>query len=146
MAGGCCRWRPGRRTSWGWRPGGRRGRPAPDPRSLTAAAAGEKIGWVREAAGARFDQLELNTYPTAGPVVVTNQARPAAQERADRLTQRTGIEITADEILDSPHAFIGSVDGLTQKFVALRERFGISSFMVGEIDPLAPVVERLAGT
>jgi hypothetical protein len=28
----------------------------------------------------------------------------------------------------------------------LRERLGISSFMVGGIDELAPVVERLAGT
>ena len=27
----------------------------------------------------------------------------------------------------------------------LRERLGISSIMVGEIDELAPVVERLAG-
>jgi probable F420-dependent oxidoreductase len=120
--------------------------PRPDPRSLTAAAAEEKVGWVRDAAGDRFDQLELNTYPSAGPVAVTDRARPVAQERADRLYQRTGIEITADELLESPHAFIGSIDGLTQKFVALRERFGISSIMVGEIDELAPVVERLAGT
>ena len=120
--------------------------PRPDPRSLTAAATEEKLGWVRHAAGDRFDQLELNTYPTGGPVVVTDRARPVAQERADRLYQRTGIEITADELLESPHTFIGSIDGLTQKFVELRERFGISSIMVGEIDELAPVVERLAGT
>jgi probable F420-dependent oxidoreductase len=120
--------------------------PKPDPRSLTAAATEEKVGWVRDAAGDRFDQLELNTYPTGGPVVVTDRARPVAQERADRLYQRTGIEITADELLESPHTFIGSIDGLTQKFVELRERFGISSIMVGEIDELAPVVERLAGT
>lgn len=120
--------------------------PRPDPRSITAAATEEKLGWVRDAAGDRFDQLELNTYPTGGPVVVTDRARPVAQERADRLYQRTGIEITADEVLESPHTFIGSIDGLTQKFVELRERFGISSIMVGEIDELAPVVERLAGT
>jgi probable F420-dependent oxidoreductase len=121
------------------------GRPRPDPRSLTAAATEEKIRWVRQAAGARFDQLELNTYPTGGPVVVTDRARPAAQERADRLAELTGIALTAEEILDSPHSFIGSIDGLTQKFIELRERFGISSIMVGDIDQLAPVVERLAG-
>jgi hypothetical protein len=28
----------------------------------------------------------------------------------------------------------------------LRERLGVSSIMVGEIDELAPIVERLAGT
>ncbi len=119
--------------------------PKPDPRSMTAAAAEEKIGWIREAAGDRFGQLELNTYPSAGPVVITNQARPEAERRADRLRQLTGVEITADDVLDSPHVFIGSIDGLTQKIVELRERFGISSIMTGEIDELAPVVERLAG-
>jgi hypothetical protein len=49
-------------------------------------------------------------------------------------------------VLESPHLFIGSVDGLVEKFRALRERLGITSFMTGEIDELAPVVERLAGT
>ena len=57
----------------------------------------------------------------------------------------SGVEITADEVLESPHAYIGSIDGLTEKVVELRERLGISSIMVGEIDELAPVVERLAG-
>ena len=51
-----------------------------------------------------------------------------------------------DEVLASPHLFIGSTDGLVEKFRDLRARLGISSFMVGEIDELAPVVERLAGT
>jgi hypothetical protein len=38
------------------------------------------------------------------------------------------------------------VDGLVEKFRALRERFGITSIMAGGMDDLAPVVERLAGT
>ncbi len=42
--------------------------------------------------------------------------------------------------------FIGSIDGLAARFVELRERLGISSFMLGGIDPLSPIVERLAGT
>ncbi len=117
-----------------------------DPRSLTAAAAAEKIGWIREAAGPRFATLELNTYPSGGPIVVTDHARTEAEARADRLRQRTGVGISADELLESPHTFIGSIDGLARKFVELRERFGISSFMTGGIDELAPVVERLAGT
>jgi probable F420-dependent oxidoreductase len=119
--------------------------PRPDPRSLTAAATAEKIEWVRAAAGERFDDLEFNTYPSNGVVTVTNNARGAAQERADLLRDATGIEITADEVLESPHYFIGSVEGLTAKFVELRERFGISSFTLGDIDELAPVVEALAG-
>lgn len=121
------------------------GQPVADPRSMTAAAAAEKIGWVRAAAGDRFADLELNTYPSGGPIVVTDNARPEAQRRADRLRERSGIAITADEILDSPHVFIGSVQGLTDKFVELRERFGISAFTIDDIDALAPVVESLTG-
>jgi probable F420-dependent oxidoreductase len=119
--------------------------PVADPRSLTAAATAEKIEWVRAAAGDRFGRLEFNTYPTGGPVVVTDNARAEARLRAEQLRAASGIDITEDEVLESPHIFIGSVDGLTQKFVELRERFGISSIMVGEVDALAPVVERLAG-
>ena len=59
---------------------------------------------------------------------------------------RTGIEISLDEFLESPHVFIGSVDGLVTKLREQRERLGISSIMVGDLDTLAPVVERLAGT
>jgi probable F420-dependent oxidoreductase len=125
------------------RPGVRK--PTLEPRSLTAAATEEKLGWVREAAGDGFDRLELNTYPTGGPVVVTNDVRAAARDRADMLRQRTGIELTVEEILESPHMFIGSVASLTEKFLGLRERFGFSSVMVPDIDELAPVVERLAG-
>ncbi len=120
--------------------------PKPDPRSITIAATEEKIGWVRAAAGDRIDRLELNCYPTGGPIVITNRARAEATERADRLRHLTGVDITADEVLDSPHIFIGSVAQLADKFVMLRERLGISSFMVGDVRRMAPVVERLAGT
>jgi hypothetical protein len=117
-----------------------------DPRSLTIAAAEEKIGWVREAAGARFDQLEFNTYPSTSEIIVTDDALGKARDLAARLLTRTGIEIGERELLDSPHIFIGSIDGLVEKFQMLRERLGISSIMVGGIDELAPVVERLKGT
>jgi alkanesulfonate monooxygenase SsuD/methylene tetrahydromethanopterin reductase-like flavin-dependent oxidoreductase (luciferase family) len=118
---------------------------AADPRSLTAAATEEKLGWVRDAAGDRFDQLELNAYPSGGPAVVTNNARAVAQERADDMRRHTGVQLTAAEVLDSPHVFIGSIAELTQKFVELRDRFGISSFLLEPVDELAPVVEALAG-
>ncbi|HET8641667.1 MAG TPA: hypothetical protein VFM37_07000, partial [Pseudonocardiaceae bacterium] len=120
--------------------------PRPEPRSFTLAATAEKVGWIRQAAGDRFDELELNTYTSGGPAVITDSARAEAQRRADRLRQASGgLEITADEVLESPHVFIGSLDALTEKVVGLRERFGISSFMTGDIDELAPLVERLAG-
>ncbi|HEX4788211.1 MAG TPA: TIGR03621 family F420-dependent LLM class oxidoreductase [Actinospica sp.] len=117
-----------------------------EARSITAAATEEKIGWIREAAGDRFDGLELNTYPTAGPTVLTNDPRAEARRRADRIREQTGVELTVEEILESPHTYIGSVKDLTRKFTDLRERFGISSFLIDDLDALAPVVEALAGT
>ena len=117
-----------------------------DPRSFTIEAAEEKIGWVREAAGDRFERLEFNVYPSGTAVTVTNHARAEAAEVADRMRLRTGIELTVDEVLESPHVFIGAIDGFIEKFRMLRERLGISSIHVGGMDELAPVVERLAGT
>lgn len=120
-------------------------RPRLDPWSMTAAATEEKIGWIREAAGDRFDDLELNTYPSSGPTVVTDDPRGAARRRVERIREQTGVELTVEEVLDSPHVFIGSVGDLTRKFVDLRERFGISSFLVDDLDALAPVAEQLVG-
>ncbi len=120
--------------------------PRADPRSITLAATAEKIDWVREAAGERFDRLELNVYPTTVPITVTDHARAEARSVVHRFKARTGFDVTEDEILESPHIFIGSITGLVDKFVALRERLGISSILTGDIDELAPVVERLAGT
>lgn len=117
-----------------------------DPASITSAATEEKIGWVREAAGDRFESLELNVYPSMAPVTVTPDPRSAAAEVADRMLARAGVSISVDELLDSPHIFIGTVESLTEKLVALRQRLGISSIMVGSLGELDAVVERLAGT
>jgi probable F420-dependent oxidoreductase len=119
--------------------------PRIDARSLTAAATEEKIRWIREAAGDRFSELELNTYPSGGPAVITSAPRAEARRRAARIREQTGAELTAEEILDSPHMFIGTINDLTRKFTDLRERFGISSFLIDDLGALAPVVEQLAG-
>jgi probable F420-dependent oxidoreductase len=117
-----------------------------DPRSITLAATEEKIAWVREAAGGRFDELEFNVYPSMSQVIVTDNARTELESLAARLEERSGMPVSADDLTDSPHIFIGSIDGLVTKFQSLRERLGISSIMLGGVDELAPVVERLAGT
>jgi probable F420-dependent oxidoreductase len=117
-----------------------------DPRSITLAATAEKIAWARAAAGDRADDLVFNAYPSGSPVTVTDDARSAAREVIDRLKARSGIELTETEVLESPHVFIGSIDGLVEKLVMLRERLGITSFMLGDGEELTPVVERLAGT
>ena len=120
--------------------------PRPDPRSLTFEATVEKIGWVKEAAGSRADEIEFNAYPSGAPVIVTDNLREEVGRVIDHFKQTTGHELTEQEVIDAPNIFIGSVERLTEKFQELRERLGISSIMVGDVDELAPVVERLAGT
>ncbi|WP_194892627.1 TIGR03621 family F420-dependent LLM class oxidoreductase [Catenulispora pinisilvae] len=121
------------------------GAPRLDAPSITAAATEEKIGWIRAAAGERFEQIELNTYPTGGPIVVTAEPRIEARRRVDRIREQTGVELSVEEVLESPHTFVGSAKDLTRKFLELRERFGISSFLIDDLDAMAPVVEQLAG-
>jgi probable F420-dependent oxidoreductase len=119
---------------------------APDPRSVTFEGTREKIGWVREAAGDRFADLELNVYPSMTGVSITDGPLREANEVAERLEQRSGIRVGAEELLDSPHIFINTVDGFVEKLRRHREELGISSIMVGQVDELVPVIERLAGT
>jgi probable F420-dependent oxidoreductase len=117
-----------------------------DAASLTLAATREKIGWVRAAAGDRFEALEFNVYPSAWPVTVTDDLRGETRRVMDHLRSRTGVELTEDEVIDSPHLFIGSVDRLVEKFLQLRTELGITSFLLGELDELMPVLERLGGS
>jgi probable F420-dependent oxidoreductase len=112
----------------------------------TLAGSERKIAIIREAAGSRFDQLEINTYPSFA-AKVTDQARPAARDVADRIRRRYGLDLSENDILESPHVFIGSVDSLIEKFKMLRERLRISYIFVGEdYHDFAPVVERLSGS
>jgi probable F420-dependent oxidoreductase len=116
-----------------------------DAASLTLAAAREKIGWVRAAAGDRFPSLEFNIYPSTWPVTITGDLRAEARRVIDTLRSRTGVELTEEEVIDSPHLFIGSVDRLVEKFLQLREELGISSVLLGDLHELDPVLERLSG-
>jgi probable F420-dependent oxidoreductase len=117
-----------------------------DPSSITWAATEEKLDWVRAAAGDRFYDLEFNVYPSQWPIVVTDDLHGEALKVIDHVRERTGRELTEQEVIDSPHIYIGSVDRFVEKFQELRARLGINSFLVGSLDELGPVVERLAGT
>ena len=117
-----------------------------DPQSITVAGTAEKIGWVREAAGDRFDDLELNVYPSGVGRSVTDHALFEARDAAAFLAGGTAVDITAEEVLESPHIFIGSLPSFEEKFIRQREQFGLNSIMVGELGPFDALVERLGGT
>jgi probable F420-dependent oxidoreductase len=117
-----------------------------DITSALLPATAEKIGWIREAAGDRIAEIEINTYQAMGRPLITDNDRPPLEELAAQLNSRYGTEVSVDQLRDCPHVFIGSLAGLEEKFRNLRQTLGISQFMIGPIEALAPLVERLAGT
>lgn len=117
-----------------------------DAHSLTLEATREKIAWVRDAAGARFDTLEFNVYPSFWPPTITDDLHGEARRVIDKVRALTGVELTEQQVIDAPHLFLGSVDRLVEKFQQLREEIGITSILLGDVGELAPVLERLAGT
>jgi len=106
-----------------------------------AAGVDERVALVRAAAGARFDQLELNAL--VQQVIVTENHRSAAEELAQRWKM-----LSVADILESPFVLLGTVDEIVAQLVARRARWGISYYVVFEpvIDAFAPVVARLTGT
>jgi probable F420-dependent oxidoreductase len=106
----------------------------------TAAATEEKLGWIREAAGDRYDDLELQVR------VHLVQVTDDRDGLIDALAPAFGL--SPAEARETPHALVGDVDQICEDLVARRERFGLSYIGVSaeHVDPLAPVVARLAGT
>ncbi len=109
-------------------------------RSITGAATDEKLEWVREAAGDRFDELEIQTY--VGFTHFTEDRRSLAEAMAP------GFGVTPEEALETPVVLAGTVAEMTDDVVARRERWLMSYHVVNGdvIEQFAPVVAKLAGT
>src|SRR6266545_718304 len=97
--------------------------------SLTAEATAQKLVWVHEAAGERFDALELNLLVPV--VAITDNQRSAAEQ----MLRHWGIPAEAfsvEQVLESPSALLGSVDQIVETLQARRERSGFSYIVVWE--------------
>jgi probable F420-dependent oxidoreductase, MSMEG_2516 family len=108
--------------------------------SLSAAATDVKLGHLRVAAGARFDELEIQTL--TGFVHVTDDRGAVAEGMAAAF----GVEPTV--ALETPAALVGTIDEICADLEARRARWQMSYVVVPEefVDVFAPVVARLAGT
>jgi probable F420-dependent oxidoreductase len=111
----------------------------------------ERVGWVRDEAGSRFDELELSVLRLLGGITITNEPLKVATDVARGYEARTGLSIDPRDVLESPYSLIGTVPALVAKLREGRERWGINSMLVGWLDEpdlrhFAPVVEQLAGT
>ena len=96
-----------------------------------------KIAWIRDAAGDRFSDIELNTLVQT--VVITERPRDAAAPLA------TEYSMEVDQVFETPLVLIGSVDQIAETLEQRRERFGLSYITVFEkdLENLAKVIDRL---
>jgi probable F420-dependent oxidoreductase len=108
-----------------------------NPIDRLPAAFDAKLGVIREAAGDRFENIEINAF---GTFVITDKRRAETQ---DLILQRgwTGIDVEA--VWQMPTIFIGSLDQIRADLQARRERFGLSYLVAGE-DSLPSLVKIIA--
>jgi probable F420-dependent oxidoreductase len=93
---------------------------------------------IRQAAGDRFDSLELQI--SAASVLLLRSGRPAGRAAAM-------LGFTSEEALDSPAVLIGTADDLCERLLQRRQRWGFSNIVVpaeAMVD-FAPVVAQMAG-
>ena len=108
--------------------------------SMSADATEEKLGWVREAAGDRFDDIEISILKFV--TIVTDDRDAVAEKVAG------GMGMDAETLLASPHTLVGSADEVADELIAQRDRWQ-GSYVTVQADALesfAPVVATLAGT
>jgi probable F420-dependent oxidoreductase len=112
-----------------------------DPHGRSAESVLQCIEWVKEGAGERFEDIELNS---AADVVVTDDRHSAAETFIE---QHGWQGISVEQVWDMPSVFIGTVDQIVDEMVARRERFGFSYYWVADasMEMFAPIVAHLSG-
>ena len=108
--------------------------------SMSAGATEEKLGWVRAAAGDRFDDIEISILKF---VTIVTDDRDVVAEKVGG-----GMGMDAATILASPHTLVGSADQIADELTEQRERWQ-GSYVTVQSDALeafAPVVAALAGS
>jgi probable F420-dependent oxidoreductase len=111
-----------------------------EARLLPASLTDEMLGWVRDAAGDRYPDLEIQamfSYAHVGDHLDAEMAQVAAD-----------IGVPTDDLLQIPVVMMGSVNEIVEKILARRERWDMSYFVVpaDKAEEFAPVVAALAGT
>lgn len=109
----------------------------------TAEATDRKLAWLRDAAGDRYADLEINCLSLATNLCATTDEADAV------LAGMAGVfGLDAAAARDVPHAIVGTVDQVVDLLIERRERWDMSYIVVQgpALESFAPVVARLAGT
>ena len=103
----------------------------------------ERRNWVEEAAGDRFAQIELqmNTFMTA-----VTSSTSEAEEMFNGMAPMFGL--TAEQAKTIPMVLAGTVNDVCEQLERYRDQYGTSYWVIhdGEIETMAPVVAKLAGS
>jgi probable F420-dependent oxidoreductase len=98
----------------------------------------ERIEFVRNAAGDRFDSLELNLAITALP--------PDGETVPDlRMTRRYASDLSDEEIMSMPSVLSGSPREIADTLSGYRDKYGVTCFTVQDnhLDNFAKVIAEL---
>jgi probable F420-dependent oxidoreductase len=120
------------------------------PRQYTREAAVEKLEWLKECAGERFDDLILTA-------VIFKAQFGEDREEAARQVQaefdaayrmyghEDGFDVSIEEILSSPYYVCGNEDDMVEHFLEIRRELGITGFLVfpDYMHKFKPVMDRL---
>ena len=114
---------------------------APDAstsRDALGDAIDRKFDVIRQAAGARFDQLEFNAWISVASI--TSDTTSLGQ----KLSKRFGAPL--DDVLQSPLILVGSVDQVVERLHTRRDRWGYSYTVLqaDQAHAFAPVIAQLA--
>jgi probable F420-dependent oxidoreductase len=107
--------------------------------SMNPATTDDKLGWVREGAGDRFDDIEIQAF--AGFTHFTDDSTSIAEAMAP------AFDCSPEEVLDSPVGLVGTVAEMIDTIQRRRDRWQMSYHVVGSevMDEFALVVAALAG-
>ena len=106
---------------------------------VTEAALDRKVAIVREAAGERFDKLELNLFIVDAGLIGSGESAPSSMLAVAKLAS-VGL-------VGSPYFLYGTLDALRGLLERRRERTGISYYAIrqGSMQAMAPLVAALSG-
>jgi hypothetical protein len=107
--------------------------------SSTAEQTDQKLDWVREGAGDRFESLELEI--AANFMAATDDPQGVAE------TLGAQFGLAPAVMRHHPNALLGSVGEICDELEGRRERYGITYVTVADRhrEAFAPIVERLSG-
>ena len=100
----------------------------------------QKLQWVKEAAGDRYDDIEINLLQFAA--IITDDRAGTAEMMAPL------FGLPPEELATYPHACIGSAEEIVESLQARRDRWDASYivFQGDAMDTMAPVVAALRDT